>query len=89
MVRRHSSIHTPRIDHIYQQLKLYHGDLADSSSLIMILHNIKKENPEKLEVYNLGAQSHVKVSFEVPEYTAETTGVGTLKLLRQSVCRIF
>lgn len=81
MVRRHSSIHTPRIDHIYQQLKLYYGDLADSSSLILILHNIKKENPEKLEVYNLGAQSHVKVSFEVPEYTAEATGVGTLKLL--------
>lgn len=81
IIRRQSAIHTPRIDHIYQQLNLHYGDLTDSSSLIGVLTKIKAANPERLEVYNLGAQSHVKVSFELPEYTAETTGVGTLKLL--------
>lgn len=81
MIRRHSSIHTPRIDHIYERLEIYYGDLTDSSSLIGILAKIKGQNPTKLEVYNLGAQTHVKVSFELPEYTAETSGIGTLKLL--------
>lgn len=83
MIRRQSAIHTPRIDHIYDHVKLKYGDLTDSSSLIGILSHIKTSHPdmERLEVYNLGAQSHVKVSFELPEYTAETTGVGTLKLL--------
>lgn len=81
IIRRQSAIHTPRIDHIYDQLKLHYGDLTDSSSLIGVLTKIKKKNPERLEVYNLGAQSHVAVSFELPEYTAETSGIGTLKLL--------
>jgi len=81
IIRRQSAIHTPRIDHIYDHLQLHYGDLTDSSSLIGVLTKIKAENPERLEVYNLGAQSHVAVSFELPEYTAETSGVGTLKLL--------
>ena len=79
IIRRQSSIHTPRIDHIYDRLQLHYGDLTDSSSLIGVLSKIG--HPERLEVYNLGAQSHVAVSFELPEYTAETSGIGTLKLL--------
>ena len=81
IIRRQSAIHTPRIDHIYERLILHYGDLTDSSSLIGVLVKIKSKNPERLEVYNLGAQSHVAVSFELPEYTAETSGIGTLKLL--------
>lgn len=83
IIRRQSAIHTPRIDHIYDELHLHYGDLSDSSSLIGVLSKIKADTPEmtRLEVYNLGAQSHVKVSFEVPEYTAEVSGIGTLKLL--------
>src|SRR5215208_5733169 len=83
MVRRSSSFNTDRIDHIYQdphepdrRLLLHYGDLNDASSLNMLL---KKVRPD--EIYNLGAQSHVKVSFEIPEYTAEVTGIGTLRLL--------
>jgi len=83
IIRRQSAIHTPRIDHIYDQLKLHYGDLTDSSSLVGVFTKIKAASPEmtRLEIYNLGAQSHVKVSFEVPEYTAEVSGIGTLKLL--------
>ena len=83
IIRRHSAIHTPRIDHIYDSIKLHYGDLTDSSSLINILNNIKQKHAEmaRFEVYNLGAQSHVKVSFDVPEYTANVSGVGTLKIL--------
>ena len=83
IIRRQSAIHTPRIDHIYDKLKLHYGDLTDSSSLIGVLKKIKDGSPDmsRLEVYNLGAQSHVKVSFEVPEYTAEVSGIGTLKIL--------
>jgi GDPmannose 4,6-dehydratase len=83
IIRRQSAIHTPRIDHIYDKLKLHYGDLTDSSSLIGVLTKIKDCSPDmsQLEVYNLGAQSHVKVSFEVPEYTAEVSGIGTLKIL--------
>jgi GDPmannose 4,6-dehydratase len=81
IIRRQSAIHTPRIDHIYERLNLHYGDLTDSSSLIGVLSKIKAKNFERLEVYNLGAQSHVAVSFELPEYTVETSGVGTLKLL--------
>ena len=83
LVRRSSSFSTGRIDHIYRDphqldvpMHLYYGDLADSSSLINSLNRIKPD-----EVYNLGAQSHVKVSFEMPEFTADTTGMGTLRLL--------
>jgi GDPmannose 4,6-dehydratase len=83
VVRRSSSINTSRIDHIYQppwvkdkRLNLVYGDLNDASSLNRIL---KKVRPN--EIYNLGAQSHVKVSFEIPEYTAEVVGVGVVRLL--------
>ena len=83
LIRRSSSFSTGRIDHLYRDphnrdvpLHLYYGDLADSSSLINSLNRIKPD-----EVYNLGAQSHVAVSFEMPEFTADTTGMGTLRLL--------
>jgi GDPmannose 4,6-dehydratase len=83
IIRRSSSFNTGRIDHIYQdphekgcRLFLHYGDLNDSSSLNLLLKKIRPE-----EVYNLGAQSHVRVSFDVPEYTAEVTGVGTVRLL--------
>ncbi len=83
LIRRSSSFSTGRIDHLYRDphqpnvpLHLYYGDLSDSSSLITSLNRIKPD-----EVYNLGAQSHVKVSFEMPEFTADTTGMGTLRLL--------
>ncbi len=81
--RRASSFNTQRIDHLFHDLHeegvplfLHYGDLTDSSSLIRV---IEQTQPD--EIYNLGAQSHVKVSFEAPEYTAETDGVGTLRLL--------
>ena len=76
IVRRSSSINTDRIDHIYDQIKLHYGDLTDGMSLT---HTIQKIKPD--EIYNLGAQSHVKVSFEIPEYTAQVDGVGTLRVL--------
>jgi GDPmannose 4,6-dehydratase len=82
-VRRSSSFNTQRIDHVYQdphlpgtRLFLHYGDLNDASSLNIIL---KKVRPD--ELYNLGAQSHVRVSFDVPEYTGEVTGLGTVRLL--------
>lgn len=78
VIRRSSSINTERIDHLYNnpRLKLHYGDITDSLSLMGI---IKKSNPQ--EIYNLAAQSHVKVSFETPEYTALVDGLGTLKLI--------
>ena len=83
LIRRSSSFNTGRIDHLYQdrheenvRLFLHYGDLTDSSNLNRLLEKIAPD-----EIYNLGAQSHVKVSFEVPEYTAETDAVGTLRLL--------
>jgi GDPmannose 4,6-dehydratase len=85
LIRRSSTINTTRIDHIFNNsnLQLHYGDLTDSSCLFMCLSNIKdKYNDIKcLEIYNLAAQSHVKVSFEMPEYTADTDAFGTLKLL--------
>jgi GDPmannose 4,6-dehydratase len=85
LIRRSSTINTSRIDHIFNNsnLQLHYGDLTDSSCLFMCLSNIKdKYNDIKcLEIYNLAAQSHVKVSFEMPEYTADTDAFGTLKLL--------
>lgn len=82
-IRRSSSINTSRIDHIYQdphlpdvRLRLCYADLNDSSSINRILKIVKPD-----EIYNLGAQSHVKVSFEIPEYTGEVTGLGTVRLL--------
>jgi GDPmannose 4,6-dehydratase len=83
VVRRSSSFNTERLDDIYQdphvpdyRLRLHYGDLDDASSLV---HLIKRVEPD--EIYNLGAQSHVRVSFDVPEYTASTVGLGTLRLL--------
>ncbi|HVQ38968.1 MAG TPA: GDP-mannose 4,6-dehydratase [Pyrinomonadaceae bacterium] len=83
IIRRSSSFNTDRIDHLYKdphepdaRLHLVYGDLNDSSSLNTILRQV-----EPHEIYNLGAQSHVRVSFDVPEYTAEVTGLGTVRLL--------
>jgi GDPmannose 4,6-dehydratase len=83
IIRRASSFNTGRIDHLYKdkhsndvKLFLHYGDLTDSSNLNRLLEKI-----EPVEIYNLAAQSHVKVSFEVPEYTAEVDGIGTLRFL--------
>jgi GDPmannose 4,6-dehydratase len=83
IVRRSSSFNTDRIDHLYQdphepdtRLRMFYGDLNDSSSLNTILRNTQPD-----EIYNLGAQSHVRVSFDVPEYTADVTGLGTVRIL--------
>jgi len=81
--RRSSSFNTDRIDHLYQdphetgrKFVLHYGDLADSMSLVRIIQQIQPD-----EIYNLGAQSHVAVSFETPEYTADTVGLGALRIL--------
>src|ERR1700735_5152249 len=81
--RRASSFNTDRIDHLYQdphetnvQLKLHYGDLTDATNLIRIIQEVQPD-----EIYNLAAQSHVAVSFETPEYTANSDAVGTLRLL--------
>jgi GDPmannose 4,6-dehydratase len=83
IIRRSSTFNTDRIDHLYQdphepdvRLRLVYGDLNDASSLNKILRTVRPD-----EIYNLGAQSHVRVSFDVPEYTAEVTGIGTVRLL--------
>lgn len=84
MIRRSSSFNTERIDHLHNddkladesRFKLHHGDLTDSSNLNRLLEKIGPD-----EIYNLGAQSHVKVSFEVPEYTADVDAMGTLRFL--------
>src|SRR5438034_1025689 len=83
IIRRSSSFNTDRIDHLYQdphekgtRLRLVYGDLNDSSSLNTVLRQVQPD-----EIYNLGAQSDVRVSFDIPEYTAEVTGLGTVRLL--------
>ena len=82
LIRRSSSFHTGRIDHLYKDphdkpaLKLIYGDLTDGSNLSKIVNDIKPD-----EIYNLGAQSHVRVSFDMPIYTVDTDGLGTLRLL--------
>jgi GDPmannose 4,6-dehydratase len=83
IIRRSSSFNTNRIDHLYQdphqketRLRLVYGDLNDSSSLNTILRQVQPD-----EIYNLGAQSHVRVSFDIPEYTGEVTGLGTVRFL--------
>lgn len=85
IVRRSSTINRSRIDHLFdrdkteavdQKIHLHYGDLGDSSSLRAIITKV-----QPTEIYNLGAQSHVKVSFEIPEYTGDVTGLGTLRLL--------
>ena len=81
--RRASSFNTDRIDHLYQDphvnhrdLVLHYGDLSDTSNLVRIIQECQPD-----EIYNLGAQSHVAVSFELPEYTADVDGMGTLRIL--------
>ena len=87
VVRRSSSFNRERIEplylttliqdsHIYNKLQLHYGDMTDSSNLIRLVQTVQPH-----EIYNLAAQSHVKVSFDVPEYTADTDGLGTLRLL--------
>jgi GDPmannose 4,6-dehydratase len=76
MVRRSSSFNTARIDHIFADVELVFGDLTDASSLNQLMRTIRPD-----EVYNLGAQSHVRVSFDIPEYTADVDAMGTLRLL--------
>ena len=83
IIRRASTFNTGRIDHLYQDphingvhLFLHHGDLADSSNLAQVLNELKPD-----EIYHLGAQSHVRVSFDIPEYTADVTGLGTIRIL--------
>ena len=81
--RRSSLINTQRIDHLYADLheddvhfKLHYGDLSDSTNIIRIIQEVQPD-----EIYNLGAMSHVKVSFDEPEYTAQVDGIGTLRIL--------
>jgi GDPmannose 4,6-dehydratase len=76
MVRRSSSFNTARIDHIFGDIELVFGDLADGSVLNQLMRTIRPD-----EVYNLGAQSHVRVSFDIPEYTSDVDALGTLRLL--------
>jgi GDPmannose 4,6-dehydratase len=76
IIRRSSSFNTGRIDHIFDKVHLHYGDLVDSSNLAAVMAKVRPD-----EVYNLGAQSHVKVSFEEPDYTAQTDGAGTLRIL--------
>eukprot|EP00834_Sanchytrium_tribonematis_P000139 NODE_3_length_80033_cov_0.932970.p55 type:complete len:159 gc:universal NODE_3_length_80033_cov_0.932970:75602-76078(+) len=78
IIRKASILNTERIDHLYEHpnLKLHYGDLTDATSLLTLLASITPN-----EVYNLGAQSHVKVSFELPAYTAQVDGIGTLHML--------
>ena len=102
IIRRSSSFNTGRIEHLYldewvrdmkqkRLVNLHYGDMTDSSSLIRILQMVRPD-----EIYNLAAQSHVKVSFDVPEYTADADAVGTLRLLeavrilgQEHSCRIY
>lgn len=89
--RRSSLINTDRIDHLYQdqhdkniRLKLHYGDLTDSTNLIRIIQEVQPD-----EIYNLGAQSHVQVSFETPEYTANSDAIGTLRILEAvKICNL-
>jgi GDPmannose 4,6-dehydratase len=83
IIRRASTFNTQRIDHLYQdphvngvRLFLHYGDLNDSVNLLKLLYEMRPD-----EIYHLGAQSHVRVSFDIPEYTAEITGIGTIRLL--------
>ncbi len=76
IIRRASLINTHRIDHIYNSIHLHYGDLTDSTNIIKVIQQVQPD-----EIYNLGAQSHVKVSFEMPEYTGMVDGLGTLRIL--------
>src|SRR3989449_9628973 len=83
IIRRASTFNTERIEHLYQdphvnnvRLFLHYGDIADSTNLIKLLYRIQPD-----EIYHLAAQSHVRVSFDIPEYTGNVTGLGTIRLL--------
>src|SRR3989338_10161296 len=83
LIRRASTFNTHRIDHIYHDrhtkgapISLHYGDLSDSGQLTNVIYNIKPD-----EIYHLGAQSHVRVSFDIPEYTGDITGLGTIRIL--------
>ncbi|MBX3746986.1 MAG: GDP-mannose 4,6-dehydratase [Verrucomicrobiae bacterium] len=83
IIRRSSSFNTQRIDHLYQdphaqgqRLRLHYGDLADSVQMVRLLYELEPD-----EIYNLGAQSHVRVSFDIPEYTGDVVGLGTIRIL--------
>ena len=76
IVRRSSSFNTERVDHLAHDVDFHHGDLSDSGNIGRLLAKIKPD-----EIYHLGAQSHVRVSFDIPEYTANVTGLGTLRIL--------
>jgi GDPmannose 4,6-dehydratase len=100
IIRRSSNINTQRIEHLYEHpnLTLKYGDMTDGSNLLHIIYEIKTEydDLERLEIYNLAAMSHVKVSFEMPEYSADVDGTGVLRLLEairssgiQEKCRFY
>src|SRR6266508_1119786 len=83
IVRRSSSFNTHRIDHLYHdpheqgvRLFTHYGDLADATALVKLLYELQPD-----EIYHLGAQSHVRVSFDIPEYTSDVTGMGTVRIL--------
>jgi GDPmannose 4,6-dehydratase len=87
IIRRASNINTSRIEHIYNKITLRYGDLTDGINLLNIFSEIKtkyNDDLERLEIYNLGAMSHVKVSFEMPEYVGNVDGIGVLRLLECS-----
>ncbi len=98
LIRRSASFNTQRIDHLYQdphimgtRMLLHYGDLSDSGGLMKLIYQIRPE-----EIYHLGAQSHVRVSFDTPEYTGDVTGIGTLRLLEairsagmEKTCRFY
>jgi GDPmannose 4,6-dehydratase len=100
IIRRSSNINTQRVEHLYENpnLTLKYGDMTDGSNLLHIIYEIKTkyDNLERLEIYNLAAMSHVKVSFEMPEYSADVDGTGVLRLLEairssgiQEKCRFY
>jgi GDPmannose 4,6-dehydratase len=98
IIRRASTFNTSRIDHIFNQLTIYHGDMTDSSSLISALTNIKNDTngAKGIEIYNLAAQSHVRVSFDIPIYTMMVNDLGVLNLLEAirtcgliSTCKLY
>ena len=76
IIRRASVANTSRIDHLMKDVHVYYGDMIDSSNLSRLMEKIQPD-----EIYNLAAQSHVQVSFDVPEFTADVDGLGTLRLL--------
>src|ERR1043166_4392874 len=83
IIRRASTFNTSRIDHLYAdphingvRMFLHYGDLSDSVNLVKLLYDLRPD-----EIYHLGAQSHVRVSFDIPEYTSDVTGVGTIRIL--------